>query len=126
MNTLTPFIRHEMDNLPNESGVPSSTDSRNSPPLGKPPEFLPSQPDDPNVQLPPPVPRQAQPVCTDGTPLAAHQKNAEDFLKGNTSGIMEAFMPADAPDAPPQAAAPTQEDDEVVQRLVDWREEATY
>ena len=59
------------------------TSSRVSPPLGA----LPSQPDSPEVQLPPPEPDlppiQAVPM-TDGTPAACMQKNAKEFLAGNT------------------------------------------
>ena len=68
------------------------TSSRVSPPLGA----LPSQPDSPEVQLPPPEPDlppiQAVPM-TDGTPAACMQKNAKEFLAGNTPGVMAQFDP---------------------------------
>jgi hypothetical protein len=38
----------------------------------------------------------------------------------------DAAQAQEAQAAPPQAALPTQEDAETVQRLVEWREEATY
>ena len=68
------------------------TSSRVSPPLGA----LPSQPDSPEVQLPPPEPDlppiQAVPM-TDGTPAACMQKNAKEFLAGNTPGGNGAVCP---------------------------------
>ena len=68
MESLTPFIRHEPQNRPGPSGPPEETSSRVSPALGSPPEQPPvteppSQPDNPDVQLPPPEIEQPSPGC---------------------------------------------------------------
>lgn len=148
MNTLSPFIHHDMDNLPGETAAPADSSSFNSPPLGKMPRAAdagttilpPSQPDNPGVQLPPPsvsqtphpgpesAPQGGIPY-THGTPAPGRQKNAASFLAGTTPGTMAIYMPENnrmEHDAPPQAALPAQEDDETVERLVEWREEAAY
>lgn len=143
MNTLTPFIRHEMENQPGKDRPQGPSSSMVSPPLGKEPELEPpSQPDNPGVQLPPPeipgqtphpgpdsAPRSGIPM-TDGTPAPSRQKNAADFLEGNTPGLMAYYQPENnvvhAEDVPPRKARPIQEDPETVLRLVEWREEATY
>ena len=89
MESLTPFIRHELEDAPGPSGPPEETSSVVSPPLGvepgqppvtEPPkpgrgsQQPPSQPDGPDVQLPPPEVPQPRPDCsipmTDGTPTA--------------------------------------------------------
>ena len=86
MESLTPFIRHELEDAPGPSGPPEETSSMVSPPLGaipgqppvtEPPkpgrgsQQPPSQPDGPDVQLPPPEVPQPCPDCsipmTDGT-----------------------------------------------------------
>ena len=81
------------------------TSSRVSPPLGA----LPSQPDSPEVQLPPEPdlpPIQAVPM-TDGTPAACMQKNAKEFLAGNTPGVMAQYAPGcSAPSRSETAASP--------------------
>lgn len=148
MNSLTPFIRHEMDNLPGPKARPGAASSRNSPPLGRTPASAidraePSQPGGAPAPAPQPpagpgqtphpgpgsIPRGAVPY-TDGTPAASRQKNAESFLAGTTPGVMAAYMPennrVDAKTADPRRARPAQQDDETVQRLVEWREEAPY
>ena len=87
MESLTPFIRHELEDAPGPSGPPEETSSVVSPPLGAEPgqppvteppkpgrgiQQPPSQPDGPDVQLPPPEVPQPRPDCgipmTDGTP----------------------------------------------------------
>lgn len=145
MSTLSSFVHHALEDLPGETGAPTATSSLNSPPLGKPPLGVtegmpPSQPDDPGVQLPPPstsqtphpgpesAPQGSIPY-TQGTPAPGRQKNAASFLAGTTPGTMAIYMPENnrmEHDAPPQAALPAQEDDETVERLVQWREEAAY
>ncbi len=88
MNTLTPFIHHNMDNLPNEThgradgGESSEAWAHN---------------------------------C-----LPSRQKNARSFLKGETPGIQQ----SSAPEISPNQSC--QEEDETVQRLLEWREEAPY
>lgn len=145
MSTLSSFVHHALEDLPGESAAPEASGSLNSPPLGKPPcvqsaPVLPSQPDGPGVQLPPPSTSQtphpgpesapqARIPYTQGTPAPGRQKNAASFLAGTTPGTMAAYMPENnriEHDAPPQAALPAQEDDETVERLVEWREEAAY
>ena len=87
MDSLTPFIRHELEDRPGASAAPEAACSRCSPPLGKEPGPVqpPSTPDGPDVQLPPPEipPNEPSGVpMTDGTPVACRQKNAAAFLKG--------------------------------------------
>ena len=79
MESLTPFIRHELEDAPGPSGPPEETSSVVSPPLGaepgqppvtEPPKPVrgsqqpPSQPDGPDVQLPPPEVPQPRPDCS--------------------------------------------------------------
>ena len=65
MNSLTPFIRHEMDEQPGASSAPENSCSRCSPPLGKEPEAP--------VILPPGDPTAARrPHCPRHTSAAAH------------------------------------------------------
>lgn len=52
----------------------------------------------------------------------SRQKQAEEFLKGNSPGVMQRY----APDAEPDPEEGWVESDETVQRLVRWREEAIY
>lgn len=120
MNSLTPFVRHELK-LPD-------------------PSFPPSPPDGPGVQLPPPVlpglpsdpPGEDQSVpITDGTPAACRQKNAEEFLNGKVPGVMAQYggqlfgaeqhtdSRHPAPDEPDPAESG-------VLDLVDWRENTPY
>ena len=78
MESLTPFISHELEDAPGPSGPPEETNSMVSPPLGagpgqppvtEPPkpgcgsQQPPSQPDGPDVQLPPPEVPQPRPDC---------------------------------------------------------------
>ena len=145
MNSLTPFIRHELEHRPGPSAAPENSCTRCSPPLGKePPLQPPAPPEDPGTQLPPPdLPQPGQtphpgtdsrPLgasavpMTDGTPAACHQKNAQEFLAGRVPGVMAQYAPGlfstrqhlysrnPAPD----------EDTAAVQELVDWREDAPY
>ena len=79
MESLTPFIRHELGDAPGPSGPPEETSSVVSPPLGAEPgqppvteppkpgrgsQQPPSQPDGPDVQLPPPEVPQPRPDCS--------------------------------------------------------------
>jgi hypothetical protein len=149
-NSLTPFVRHAMQNTPGPAGAPEAAGSLLSPPLGKPPvantETTETAPQPQPAPVPPATPHpgpEAAPQAAhgpQGTAVACHQKNAADFLAGNTPGVMAYYDPGspDSPDpekgqygkdvqnAPPQAAVPTQEDEDVVRHLVEWREEATY
>ena len=71
------------------------------PPVTEPPkpgrgsQQPPSQPDGPDVQLPPPEVPQPRPDCgipmTDGTPAACRQKNAAEFLAGRSPGVMAQY-----------------------------------
>ena len=116
------------------------TSSRVSPPLGA----LPSQPDSPEVQLPPPEPdlpppepdlpppepdlppMQAVPM-TDGTPVACMQKNAKEFLAGNTPGVMAQYAPGlFSTEQKRNSRQPAPDDPEAVKELVRLREEETY
>ena len=85
MNSLTPFIRHEMDEQPGASSAPENSCSRCSPPLGKEPEapviLPPGDPTAPGTQVPPHVETPGQTPhpdtgstpqgvpMTDGTPV---------------------------------------------------------
>lgn len=95
MESLTPFIRHELEDAPGPSGPPEETSSVVSPPLGAEPGQPPSQPDGPDVQLPPPEVPQPRPDCsipmTDGTPAACRQKNAAEYLAGRSPGVMTQY-----------------------------------
>ena len=101
------------------------TSSRVSPPLGA----LPSQPDSPEVQLPPPEPDlppiQAVPM-TDGTPAACMQKNAKEFLAGNTPGVMAQYAPGLFTEQKRNSRQPAPDDPEAVKELVRLREEEPY
>ena len=102
------------------------TSSRVSPPLGA----LPSQPDSPEVQLPPPEPDlppiQAVPM-TDGTPAACMQKNAKEFLAGNTPGVMAQYAPGlFSTEQKRNSRQPAPDDPEAVKELVRLREEEPY
>ena len=68
--------------------------------------------------------------------VPCRQKNARDYLAGSSPGVMafyapehglpraEAALQRDAPTADPAAEDPSAEDDETVERLREWREEA--
>ena len=102
------------------------TSSRVNPPLGA----LPSQPDSPEVQLPPLEPEQppnhAVPM-TDGTPAACMQKNAKEFLAGNTPGVMAQYAPGlFSTEQKRNSRQPAPDDPEAVKELVRLREEEPY
>ena len=93
----------------------------------------PSQPDGPDVQLPPPEVPQPRPDCgipmTDGTPVACRQKNAKDFLAGDVqTSVMAHYAPglfSTGQHTHSRHPAPD-EDTAAVLELVDWREESPY
>lgn len=70
--------------------------------------------------------------------LPCRQKNAMSYLAGRTPGVMAFYAPETgcpqaqqtlqgrAPTAWPAAADLAAEDDETVQRLVSWRQQAPY
>ena len=87
------------------------TSSRVSPPLGA----LPSQPDSPEVPM------------TDGTPAACMQKNAKEFLAGNTPGVMAQYAPGlFSTEQKRNSRQPAPDDPEAVKELVRLREEEPY
>lgn len=132
MESLTPFIRHELEDAPGPSGPPEETSSVVSPPLGAEPGQPPSQPDGPDVQLPPPEVPQPRPDCgipmTDGTPVACRQKNAAEYLAGRSPGVMTQYgQGLFGPQQHTKSPHPAPEEDESgVLQLVEWREEAPY
>ena len=159
MESLTPFIRHELEDAPGPSGPPEETSSVVSPPLGvgpgqppvtEPPkpgrgiQQPPSQPDGPDVQLPPPEVPQPRPDCgipmTDGTPAACRQKNAAEYLAGRSPGVMTQYgdglyardpgcgrRPRSSPLQHLHSREPAPDEDKSgVLQLVEWREEAPY
>ena len=145
MNSLTPFIRHELEHRPGASAAPEASCARCSPPLGKEPPLQPSAPpENPGTQLPPPdIPRPGQTPhpgtdgqpfgahsvpMTDGTPAACRQKNAQEFLAGKVPGVMAQYAPglfSTRQHLHSRHPAPD-EDTAAVQELVDWREDAPY
>ena len=63
MNSLEPFIRHELENQPGTAAAPQASSTRNAPPLGSMPLQPPAAPDKPGTQLPPPeLPQPESPV----------------------------------------------------------------
>ena len=148
MNSLTPFIRHEMEHLPGASSAPENSCSRCSPPLGKEPEtpakpdiLLPGDPTAPGTQVPPHIETpgrtphpgtnsvpQGVPM-TDGTPVACHQKNARAFLAGDVqASVMAHYAPGlfSTQQHTHSAHPAPDEDTSAVLGLVDWREESPY
>ena len=124
MESLTPFIRHELEDAPGPSGPPEETSSVVSPPLGvepgqppvtEPPkpgcgsQQPPSQPDGPDVQLPPPEVPQPRPDCgipmTDGTPAACRQKNAAEYLAGGDDPVRRRAFRGRAASSQPRTCA---------------------
>ena len=51
MNSLEPFIRHELENQPGTAAAPQANSTRNAPPLGSMPLQPPAAPDTPGTQL---------------------------------------------------------------------------
>ena len=134
MDSLTPFIRHELEDRPGVSAAPEAACSRCSPPLGKEPDPVqpPSPPDGPDVQLPPPEipPNEPSGVpMTDGTPVACRQKNAAAFLAGDVqTSVMAHYAPglfSTKQKLHSRHPAPD-EDTAAVLELVEWREDAPY
>ena len=143
MSSLTPFIRHQMEDLPGSSAAPENSCSRCSPPLGKQPDPTqpPGDPSAPGTQLPPPeVPGnpphpepgsapQAGVPMTDGTPAACYQKNAREYLSGDVqASVMAHYAPGlFSTEQHTHSAHPAPDDDTAsVLDLVDWREESPY
>ena len=140
MNSLEPFIRHELENQPGTAAAPQANSTRNAPPLGSMPLQPPAAPDTPGTQLPPPeVPGnpphpepgsapQAGVPMTDGTPAACRQKNAQEFLAGKVPGVMAQYAPGlfSTLQHTHSAHPAPDEDADAVQQLVEWRENAPY
>ena len=97
MNSLEPFIRHELENQPGTAAAPQANSTCKSPPLGRMPLQPPAAPDTPGSQLPPPeLPQPEKPgvPMTDGTPMACRQKNAAAFLAGDVqTSVMAHYAP---------------------------------
>ena len=140
MNSLEPFIRHELENQPGTAAAPQANSTRTAPPLGSMPLQPPAAPDAPGTQLPPPeVPGnpphpepgsapQAGVPMTDGTPAACRQKNAQEFLAGKVPGVMAQYAPGlfSTLQHTHSAHPAPDEDADAVQQLVEWRENAPY
>ncbi len=143
MNSLTPFIRHELDEQPGASSAPENSCSRCSPPLGKEPEpvQMPGDPAAPGTQVPPQVEQPGRTPhpgpdsaphgvpMTDGTPVACRQKNAKDFLAGDVqTSVMAHYAPGlfSTGQHTHSAHPAPEEDSAAVQELVTWREDAPY
>ena len=142
MESLTPFIRRQLEDAPGPSGPPEAAGSRVSPALGSPPEQppvtkppkpgcgsqqSPSQPDDPDVQLPPESEQPGVPM-TNGTPVACRQKNAAEYLAGRSPGVMTQYgdgLFGAEQHLHSREPAPDEDKSGVLQ-LVEWREEAPY
>ena len=76
----------------------------------------------PEPDLPP---IQAVPM-TDGTPAACMQKNAKEFLAGNTPGVMAQYAPGLFTEQKRNSRQPAPDDPEAVKELVRLREEEPY
>ena len=77
----------------------------------------------PEPDLPP---IQAVPM-TDGTPAACMQKNAKEFLAGNTPGVMAQYAPGlFSTEQKRNSRQPAPDDPEAVKELVRLREEEPY
>ena len=143
MNSLTPFIRHELEHRPGGSAAPENSCSRCSPPLGKEPEpvQMPGDPAAPGTQVPPQVEQPGRTPhpgpdsaphgvpMTDGTPVACRQKNAKDFLAGDVqTSVMAHYAPGlfSTGQHTHSAHPAPEEDSAAVQELVTWREDAPY
>lgn len=143
MNSLTPFIRHELEHRPGSSAAPENSCSRCSPPLGKEPEpvQMPGDPTAPGTQVPPHIETPGQTPhpdtgstpqgvpMTDGTPAACRQKNAREFLAGDVqSSVMTHYAPGlfSTRQHTHSAHPAPEEDTAAVQELVTWREDAPY
>ena len=143
MNSLTPFIRHELEHRPGSSAAPENSCSRCSPPLGKEPEpvQMPGDPAAPGTQVPPQVEQPGSTPhpgpdsaphgvpMTDGTPVACRQKNAKDFLAGDVqTSVMAHYAPElfSTRQHTHSAHPAPEEDSAAVQELVTWREDAPY
>ena len=132
MNSLTPFIRHELEHRPGSSAAPENSCSRCSPPLGKEPEpvQVPPQVEQPG-RTPHPGPDSAPHgvPMTDGTPAACRQKNAREFLAGDVqTSVMAHYVPGlfSTGQHTHSAHPAPEEDTAAVQELVTWREDAPY
>ena len=112
-----------------EPGQPPVTEPPKS---GRGSQQPPSQPDGPDVQLPPPEVPQPRPdygiPMTDGTPAACRQKNAAEFLAGRSPGVMAQYgQGLFGSQKHTKSLHPAPEEDESgVLQLVEWREEAPY
>ena len=131
MNSLEPFIRHELENQPGTAAAPQTNSTRIAPPLGSMPLQPPAAPDTPGTQLPPPeLPQPEKPgvPMTDGTPAACRQKNAAEYLAGRSPGVMAQYgQGLFGPQQHTKSPHPAPEEDESgVLQLVEWREEAPY
>ena len=127
MNSLEPFIRHELENQPGTAAAPQANSTRNAPPLGRMPLQSPAAPVAPDTQ-------QTQPEkpgipMTDGTPVACRQKNAAAFLAGDVqTSVMAHYAPelfSTKQKLHSRHPAPD-EDTAAVLELVEWREDAPY
>lgn len=65
---------------------------------------------------------------TDGTAVPCRQKNAAEFLKGNSPGVMAQYAPGlFSTQQHTHSARPAPEEDEAAVRgLAEWREQAPY
>lgn len=117
MNSLEPFIRHELENQSGTAAAPQASSTRNAPPLGSMPLQPPAAPDKPGVPM------------TDGTPMACRQKNAAAFLAGDVqTSVMAHYAPglfSTKQKLHSRHPAPD-EDTAAVLELVEWREDAPY
>ena len=127
MESLTPFIRRQLEDAPGPSSPPEEAGSRVSPALGQPPsteppkpgcgsQQSPSQPDDPDIPM------------TNGTPVACRQKNAAEYLAGRSPGVMAQYgdgLFGAEQHTKSRQPAPDKDESGVLQ-LVEWREEAPY
>lgn len=153
MSILEDFIHHNLQQLPNEAEDTPSDSAANAKTHHKHHGGKPSMHNATHRRLhthstttvhatPPQAPQvpHASQACASATNcLPCRQKNAKDFLAGNTPGVMAFYAPEEQRLAnqhpcpqPANIRASTRADNatienaETVQRLVEWREEAAY
>lgn len=131
MESLTPFIRRQLEDAPGPSSPPEAAGSRVSPALGQPPSTEPPKPDCGSQQSPlqpPPEIEQPGVPMTNGTPVACRQKNAAEYLAGRSPGVMTQYgggLFGAEQHLHSREPAPDEDQSGVLQ-LVEWREEAPY
>ena len=123
----TPFVRAALSQRPCFPVRILALSGAHAPEPGCGSQQPPSQPDDPDVQLPPEIEQPGVPM-TNGTPVACRQKNAAEYLAGRSPGVMAQYgdgLFGAEQHTKSRQPAPDKDESGVLQ-LVEWREEAPY